>query len=290
MRIFCDGMTTEPRLAHPEGVAVHPDGSVWCGGEQGQIYRISPDGSEREQVASTSGFCLGLAFDTSGDLFVCDLAARAVVKLDAKTGKVERFADGAPGHRLVTPNYPAFDHAGRLYVSDSGTPDRPAPGILRFDPDGTSELWDPGPFSFANGLAFNPSGDVLYVVETWRYAITAIEIGSDGEPAGRKVIADLPGVLPDGLAVADDGTIYVGCYEPSRIMRIRPGGRPEVFADDPTAHLLCHPTNVAFQGTTLIAANLGRWHLAAVETGQHGLPLPPTPASLPLPPTPPRTS
>ena len=36
--IFADG------LDHPECVAVHPDGSVWAGGEGGQIYKISEDG------------------------------------------------------------------------------------------------------------------------------------------------------------------------------------------------------------------------------------------------------
>ena len=39
-RIFYDGLLTEPRLDHPEGLAVHRDGSAWCGGERGQIYRI----------------------------------------------------------------------------------------------------------------------------------------------------------------------------------------------------------------------------------------------------------
>jgi hypothetical protein len=34
MSVFAEG------LDHPECVAVHPDGSVWCGGEAGQIYRI----------------------------------------------------------------------------------------------------------------------------------------------------------------------------------------------------------------------------------------------------------
>ena len=31
-------------LDHPECIAVHPDGSVWAGGEAGQIYKISADG------------------------------------------------------------------------------------------------------------------------------------------------------------------------------------------------------------------------------------------------------
>lgn len=54
------GMLTEPRLDHPEGIAVHPGGSVWCGEERGQIYRIVADGSASEEIASTGGFCLGL--------------------------------------------------------------------------------------------------------------------------------------------------------------------------------------------------------------------------------------
>jgi gluconolactonase len=37
IEIFADG------LDHPECVAVHPDGSVWAGGEAGQIYKVSPD-------------------------------------------------------------------------------------------------------------------------------------------------------------------------------------------------------------------------------------------------------
>jgi len=59
-RVFYEGMI-EPRLDHPEGIAVHPDGSVWCGGERGQIYRIAADGSASEEIASTGGFCLGLS-------------------------------------------------------------------------------------------------------------------------------------------------------------------------------------------------------------------------------------
>ena len=39
-RVFFDGIFTEPRVAHPEGVAVHADGSVWCGTEWGDLLRI----------------------------------------------------------------------------------------------------------------------------------------------------------------------------------------------------------------------------------------------------------
>jgi len=64
VRVVFEGSLTEPQLDHPDGVAVHRDGSIWCGGERGQIYRLSPDGGKLEQVGSTGGFCLGMAFDS----------------------------------------------------------------------------------------------------------------------------------------------------------------------------------------------------------------------------------
>lgn len=66
--VFFDRTLTDPQLDHPEGVAVHRDGSVWCGGERGQIFRIDPDGASVEEVASTGGFCLRMAFDRADDL------------------------------------------------------------------------------------------------------------------------------------------------------------------------------------------------------------------------------
>jgi streptogramin lyase len=48
-RVFFDGIFAEPRLSHPEGVAVGPDGWIWCGSENGEILRIAPDGSHAER-------------------------------------------------------------------------------------------------------------------------------------------------------------------------------------------------------------------------------------------------
>ena len=50
-------------LDHPEGVAVGRDGTVYAGGEAGQVYRISRDGEHVEVMANTGGFCLGISLD-----------------------------------------------------------------------------------------------------------------------------------------------------------------------------------------------------------------------------------
>ena len=263
-RVFFDGTFTSPRLDHPECVAVHSDGSVWAGGEAGQIYRIMDN--EIEVIDSTEGFCLGLSFDKYHNLFICDLAHRAVFRRDANSGELELFAEGANDHRFVTPNFAVADADGGLYVSDSNVAGEPGIGILRFDADGRGEVWDAGPFDFANGLALSPDERSLYVVETWARKVTEITIDPAGTAAERRTVVQLPQVLPDGVTVGPDGMLYVACYEPSRILVCDPSsGAVATVADDPTAHLLCHPTNVAFRGSSLIAANLGRWHLTEID-------------------------
>ncbi len=267
-RVFYDGLLTEPRLDHPEGIAVHPDGSVWCGGEEGQIYRIAGDGSGIEQVASTGGFCLGLAFAGERALYVCDLVHAAVFELDLASASVERFADGAGGQRIRIPNALALDAAGRLYVSDSHAFKQPGPGIFRFDADGSGALWYDGSLNFANGVALAPGEDALYVSETFANAIARIPIRPDGSPGEREEFARVPGCLPDGLAFGPDGALYVGCYEPSQVLRIDAEGNVACLVVDREAHLLCHPTNVAFRDGALLTSNLGRWHLTAIDLEQ----------------------
>jgi gluconolactonase len=273
--VFFDGTLSDPQLDHPEGVAVHPDGSVWCGGERGQVFRLDPDGTSIEEVASTGGFCLGMAFDrTAEHLYICDLKQAVVFRVEVRSGRVERFADGAPGGAMRIPNFPAFDAEGKLYVSDSHAFGVPGPGVWRVDPDGRAELWYERDVTFANGLAVAVDGAALYVAETFASNVFRIPIRDDGSAGEREDVAHVPGSLPDGLAFDVEGNLYVGCYEPSHVLRIDRQGNVEVLWHDVTAHTLAHPTNVAFRGSTLFTANLGRWHLTRIEVGSEGIRLP----------------
>ena len=38
--VYFDGIFTQPRLQHPEGVAIDKNGTVHCGTENGEIMKI----------------------------------------------------------------------------------------------------------------------------------------------------------------------------------------------------------------------------------------------------------
>ncbi|MBN9432800.1 MAG: SMP-30/gluconolactonase/LRE family protein [Bosea sp.] len=262
-RVFFDGIFTEPRLAHPEGVAVHKDGSIWCGTETGDLIRIAADGSSHERLGSTGGFLLGLAFDSAGRCYACDLKHAAVFRYDPATRAFDRFASAG----IRVPNYPVVDEKrGVLYVTDSRGNGNIGPGLYRFDlATGEGGVWSDEPMDFANGACLDGTGDGLYVVESDVPSLVHVSIRADGSAGQNRLVSDAVQTVPDGVALASDGTLYISCYEPSRIYRLKPGGALELLIEDPKATLIAHPTNVALKGDRLYSANLGRWHITEID-------------------------
>lgn len=260
IEIFADG------LDHPECVAVHPDGSVWAGGEAGQIYKISADGKSIQEITNTGGFNLGVAFSPDASwLAVCDLKNKCLWKYEIQSGSLTVFSDGSE-RKFLTPNYAVFDSSGNIYVSDSGNFRQVNGCIYKFDLKGEGVIWHEGPFSFANGMALSPDQKSLYVVCTWLPGVESIEINDDGSAGMRKIIAQFSETCPDGIVI-DKNDIYVSCYAPNTIYKIS-NGKTETLVYDWESHTICNPTNMALRITNkkeLFIANLGRWHISKIE-------------------------
>jgi gluconolactonase len=276
MTVLDELVTIATGLDHPEGVAWGPDGWIYAGGEAGQIYAIDGDGDVRE-VASTGGFMYGVTIDGGGDVIACDFGRAAIARITV-AGDISTVTRGTPEHPIRVPNFTAFDEAGNLYVTDSGTWGADDGLVFRVDVEGTTTVWSQQVPGFPNGCCLSVDGDALLVVESSRRRVVHVPIGPDGDSGEPRQIADLAGSQPDGIALAADGTMFVGCYRPDRVWRIAPGGLPEILLDDPDGVSLNQPANVAFIGDgldRLAISSLGGWSIVALDVGAVGLPLRP---------------
>lgn len=262
-------------LDHPEGVAWGSDGMVYAGGEAGQIYDVDLDGRVR-QLATTGGEILGVALDGRGRIYACDPGNQAVMRIDPRSGSMEPYSVGTADDPMRLPNALAFDEAGNLYVTDSGAYLQDDGLIYRVGPDRETIVWSRDAHRYPNGCCLSKDGSALLVVESYRPGVVRIPIGAGGSAERIAVVVDLPGTVPDGIAVDAEGRVYVSCYRPDRVYVVEPGGRPEVLIDDPHGAYLNAPTNLAFVGERLdrmVIANVGEWHLLISDPRFDGHPL-----------------
>jgi gluconolactonase len=254
-------------LDHPEGVATGRDGTLYAGGEAGQVYRIAPDGKRIETIANTGGFCLGITLDPQENIYVCDAGRKAVLKVTAQ-GQVVTLVESVGGRKLTNPNFSVFDSAGNLYFSDSGGWKQANGALYRMQADGSCNLFSAGPFHFANGLALDREEQFLYVVESNLDRVLRIGIQADGSPSHPEVFAEGLARIPDGLAFDDSGNLYVTTYASNCIYRVNTQRQVQLLCRDAENLLLCQPTNCAFGGPDfdqLFVSNLGRDHISVLN-------------------------
>ena len=77
-KVYFDGIFSEPKLAHPEGVAIGTDGTIYCGTENGDILKIKNDKSGLERLCTSNGFILGIAIDSSENIFACEMKEASI--------------------------------------------------------------------------------------------------------------------------------------------------------------------------------------------------------------------
>ncbi len=114
---------------------------------------------------------------------------------------------------------------GSLRPGVSGRPDDFTPGELwRVEAiDRAIRLY--GDVGFSNGVGLSPDGRTIYQCDSSRRCVLVHEVFEDGTAVARPPISTerAPG-LPDGLAVDEQGCIWVAMWEGGSIARFRPDG------------------------------------------------------------------
>ncbi len=167
---------------------------------------------------------------------------------------------GEPSHTLIPQNITdvsigfndlTTDTSGRVWVGSlgyrvfSGEPMRP--GHLHvIDLDGTVRTVSDD-VTLTNGLGFSPDGKTLYHSDSRRHTVRAYDVHDDGTLSAWRPFAVLEGQTPDGLAVAEDGSVYVAVADAGCVAVFAADGSPQPVIPVPLPMV----TSVCFGGDSL---------------------------------------
>ncbi len=190
-------------------------GGVFCLGEAGDV---APVIEHRRGIG-------GMALHADGGLVV---SGRNLAHKPAGDGDTRVILEGDPAGWIFGFNDLTTDAAGRVYVGSLAfrpldPDDEPRPGDLYcIDLDGSSRVVG-GDVMLTNGLGFSPDGARLYHSDSRRNLVRVYEVGEGGALGPHRTFATIEDGIPDGMAVAEDGSVWVA---------IAHGGRVEVFEAD----------------------------------------------------------
>ena len=259
----------------PEGIAVDIHGNVYVSTfgfpasgpptDPGQIIVFDRHGKLLHQavVAGASPHLLGLDFHPlTRELLVIDFGAGKVLKVNPLTGAASVFSDIGPASGL---NALTFDSLGNVYISDSFQ------GIIwrTSAAGGPATAWLTSPLLAttgvppfgANGMAFNNSGNALFVANTGNDSVVKIPVtgGAAGTPA---VFANsINGA--DGLIIDEDDNLWIAANQSDEIVVLDPSGKAIAKLGDfngvdrkGAARGLLFPASLVFSGDDVLVTNL----------------------------------
>ncbi|HET9474341.1 MAG TPA: SMP-30/gluconolactonase/LRE family protein [Steroidobacteraceae bacterium] len=205
-----------------------PGNKMWKWSEKGGLEKfLDPSGaaSPDPNVWREAG-ANGLAIFDDHSILLADTGNRAIQRLDLASRTKTPVATAFEGKKLSSPNDVVKMKSGVFFFTD------PPYGFKKFDEAAEKEIAFNGVYRAAtdgkvtvvdkelhrpNGVALSPDERVLYVAqsEPTRAIIMAYSLDADGNVTAKKQFHDFtdlvgdqaPG-LPDGLAIAEDGTIF----------------------------------------------------------------------------------
>lgn len=237
----------------PTDVTVCPDGNIYLTIDgPDEIWRITAS-DVPERFAAVSGVQpAGVACDEQGRLFVAAFALRAgspyrEVGVLMVTGKDAEPLSVAPPRQglLATPNGVAFVPGSGIYVTDTlggqivrvqGTDGKLESSVVASNLLGV------------NGIAYDPDTRKLVVSNSLTQQVSSLLVAQDGSLGRPTVEWTSKETTPmlDGLAVDEQGRIYVANYQTGSVVRLP---NEEVMAR------VTNPASLAFRGGELLVVD-----------------------------------
>ncbi|GAA1851034.1 SMP-30/gluconolactonase/LRE family protein [Pseudonocardia ailaonensis] len=217
------------------------EGPVWFPDRQALSVNDSSTSTRHEwteatgltTVATDTGAANGSTRDRQGRLLSCEQARRRVVRHEPD-GSVTVVADRYRGLALNRPNDVVVRSDGSIWFTDPLTfgvdTELDHAAVFRVSPDLSRINLVARDFNLPNGLAFSPDERTLYINDTNRMHIRAMEVeswsvaGSRLDPDTDRVVITMSGGpgQPDGMRLDAAGNIW--CTGPDGIWVVAPDG------------------------------------------------------------------
>ena len=209
------------------------EGPVWDAARQclyysdvpnGGVFRLDADGAVSVQFPHRRGIG-GMALHEAGGLVV---GGRNLAFKSFAGGPSQVLLDNDVTEHAIGFNDFTTDPQGRLWAGSLAFRvfggEEPRPGHLhRVDLDGSAHTLSDG-VMLTNGMGFSPDGARLYHSDARAELIRVYDVDEAGGASPWRVFARIPGDVPDGLAVAADGTVWVALAHGGRVAVFSPEG------------------------------------------------------------------
>ncbi len=195
-----------------EGPVWHDErGLLFSDVQFGGVYAVNAHKDVSSVIAHRRGIG-GMAIHTDGGLVV---SGRNISLKKFGDTKSILLLDRDPDNGNVGYNDFTTDRAGRIYagslgsspVFDDGLEPR-AGNLYLIDLDGTSRIVADD-VQLTNGLGFSPDGRTLYHADSRRQQVYRYDVKRDGELTPREIFCEFTNGAPDGLAIAEDGSVWI---------------------------------------------------------------------------------
>lgn len=204
--------------------------------ERRRLHRFDPATGEDRPL--DLGERIGVATPVEGGGLLLALARRLAV-LDEAGNRMETLA-AFPHGDDVRANDGACDPGGRLFVGTMALDERPGRGALYRYTGGAGLEVALEPVTLSNGLGWSPDGRRMYYVDSPTQRVDVLAFDPETGRLGRREpfvhISEADGV-PDGLAVDDEGGVWVALYGGGAVRRYGPDGNLDRLLDVPATNV-----------------------------------------------------
>jgi sugar lactone lactonase YvrE len=231
-------------------VWVERDSALWFVDiKKQQVHRYDPASGEKKSFAAPEQIGFILPAERGG--FVAGLQS-GLHHFDESNGTFELIVEVEPKLPTNRLNDGAVDPRGRLWFGTMDNNEKAKTGAFYCFADGRLTRTPIDNIEITNGPAVSPDGRILYVVDTLKGTIEAVDIHDDGTLGERRpfVRIDPKDGYPDGPTIDSEGCVWISLYAGWEARRYSPAGELIETVRFPVANI----TKVAFGGGDLRTA------------------------------------